>query len=385
MTAEGPCRLLVLQNTPFCPVACSYCYLPDRTDRRRMSAALLDRIGAEVLTRDVCVAAPAVVWHAGEPLALPASWYDEAIGRLLAAADPAVSPCWGLQTSGVGLDERWLSLIRRHRIGVGVSLDGPADLHDRARVTRGGKGTHALALRAVRRLQDVDLPFHVITVLTRPHLAQPDRLFDFYLETGIRRVCFNVEEIEGVNRTSSLDFPGVEQAFRAFLQRFLARWAASPGLLWVREIEEAIALIAGSGSPFVNEQAEPLAALSIAVSGEVASFSPELLGLSSERHGTFAFGNLLGEPFAVIAARIRHSAVAAEIASGVAACRAECGHFPVCGGGAPVNKLAEHGRFDATETLFCRLTRKVLFDVVLEAVERGLSVAICPRESVAGP
>lgn len=265
-------------------------------------------------------------------MALPASWYDEAIGRVLAAADPAVSPCWGLQTSGVGLNERWLSLIRRHRIGVGVSLDGPADLHDRARVTSGGKGTHALALRAVRRLQDADLPFHVITVLTRPHLAQPDRLFDFHVETGIRRVCFNVEEIEGVNRTSSLDFPGVEQAFRAFLQRFLARWAASPGLLWVREIEEAIALIAGTGSPFVNEQAEPLAAPSIAVSGEVASFSPELLGLSSERHGTFGFGNLLGEPFAVIAARIRHSAVAAEIASGVAACRKECGYFPVCDG-----------------------------------------------------
>lgn len=51
MTAEGPRRLLVLQSTPFCPIACSSCYLPDHTDRRRMSAALLDRIGAEVLTR----------------------------------------------------------------------------------------------------------------------------------------------------------------------------------------------------------------------------------------------------------------------------------------------------------------------------------------------
>lgn len=366
------CRLVVLQSTPFCPFECSYCYLPDRDDRRCMSERVLSAVAEQILHPQWADPVPSVVWHAGEPLALRADWYDAAMSLIGSRTFPTVSPRWGLQTSGIGLDDAWLALLRRWNIGIGLSLDGPADLHDATRRTRGGKGTFGAAMRAVGRLREAEIPFHVITVLTRAHLGEADRLFDFYLEAGIRRVCFNVEEVEGAHRASSLAFAGVERAYRAFLERFLERWSACPDRIWVREFAEAIALLATDERDGFNEQTEPLAALSVAVDGGVSSFSPELLGLASDRHGSFVFGNLLEEPFAVIAERIRSSEIAREIASGVAACRASCSYFPLCGGGAPVNKLAEHGRLDATETLFCRLTRKVLFDVVLDALERGL-------------
>jgi uncharacterized protein len=50
----------------------------------------------------------------------------------------------------------------------------------------------------------------------------------------------------------------------------------------------------------------------------------------------------------------------------------------MCGGGAPVNKYFENGSFVSTETLFCRLNRKVLLDVVLDKLERGASPAVAP-------
>jgi uncharacterized protein len=75
-------RLLVLQPTPFCNIDCSYCYLPDRNDRSRMSLATV-RLAARRLREDGLLGDElTVVWHAGEPLVLPPAWYEEAFAVL---------------------------------------------------------------------------------------------------------------------------------------------------------------------------------------------------------------------------------------------------------------------------------------------------------------
>jgi uncharacterized protein len=51
-------------------------------------------------------------------------------------------------------------------------------------------------------------------------------------------------------------------------------------------------------------------------------------------------------------------------------CRESCEYFSVCGGGEPVNKLAENGTFISTETTYCRLTKMRATDLVLDALER---------------
>jgi uncharacterized protein len=63
------------------------------------------------------------------------------------------------------------------------------------------------------------------------------------------------------------------------------------------------------------------------------------------------------------------STINSEIRRGVAACERSCRYFRWCGGGAPVNKLFETGRFDATETMHCRLTRQVVLDEVIACIE----------------
>jgi uncharacterized protein len=59
-----------------------------------------------------------------------------------------------------------------------------------------------------------------------------------------------------------------------------------------------------------------------------------------------------------------------DIAAGVALCRDVCEYFSVCGGGEPVNKLAETGSFVSTETTYCRMTKMRATDLVLDALER---------------
>ena len=62
--------------------------------------------------------------------------------------------------------------------------------------------------------------------------------------------------------------------------------------------------------------------------------------------------------------------MAADVAAGVARCRESCSYFGLCGGGAPSNKYFENGSFDSTETLFCRLHRQALAEVVLSKMQR---------------
>src|ERR1700674_5339968 len=94
----GAARLLMLQSTAFCNIDGSYCYLPARSDRRRMS---LETLAAAVafVTRDG-LAGPdtTVVWHAGEPLAVPVLWYREATA-VLVAGWPDGRPQQSLQTN----------------------------------------------------------------------------------------------------------------------------------------------------------------------------------------------------------------------------------------------------------------------------------------------
>jgi uncharacterized protein len=63
-------------------------------------------------------------------------------------------------------------------------------------------------------------------------------------------------------------------------------------------------------------------------------------------------------------------AMSRDIAAGVAACRENCEYFSVCGGGAPINKLAENGSFTGTRTSFCSLTHMVPVDLILDAFDR---------------
>jgi len=362
--------LLVLQPTPYCNLDCSYCYLRHRDDRSRMSDETLRAVARNILAPLPPGARPTIVWHGGEPMTLPPGWYRDAFALLQRESGDARLD-HAFQTNAVAVTEAWIDLWRDWAVSVGVSLDGPADLHDARRRTRAGTGSHALTMRGIARLQRAGLPFHVITVLSAESLTRPDDLYDFYASHGLRNVAFNVEEEEGQPGGSSLR-PGADtpRAYRAFLDRFQDRAEADPLPMRCREIEGVHDLLARPHPDRArNGQVRPLDIVSIAADGGMSTFSPELLGMRAPHYNDFIFGNVReGGPETMLGHPAFRRA-AAEIARGVAACAAECAYFEVCGGGAPANKYFELGSFEGTETLYCRLTRQETLESVLSAME----------------
>lgn len=365
----GRLTLLVLQPTSFCNLACSYCYLPHRDRRHAMSDETLDAISRNVIASRRAAPRLTVVWHGGEPMTLPPQWYENAFRRLAAGAPGRILD-HAFQTNAIGVDDAWIALWRRHAVRVGVSLDGPRDLHDANRVTRRGRGSFDLAMRGIGRLQAAGHPFHVICVLTARSLADPDRLLDFFLANELRDVCFNVEEEEGAHARSSLRKAHAEELYRAFLSRIAERIAAGEGPFACREIDGVRALLhAPKAVRGFNPQVNALEIVSVGVDGTLSTFSPELLGVTAPEYGDFAFGNVATDgPDDML----RHPAfLKAEraIDEGVAACRRSCAYFDVCGGGAPANKYFELGTLSGAETLYCRLTRKATLEATLGALE----------------
>jgi uncharacterized protein len=285
------------------------------------------------------------------------------------------------QTNGLLIDEAWARFLARRKARVGISIDGPAELHDAYRRTRRGQGTHRGAMRGLRRLQVQGVACHVITVLTERALDMPEELFNFYIANGVKEVGFNIEEIEGAHASSSLAGDEMEARFRGFIKRFFDLVWKSPRVLKVRELESMLGMLL-LNEPVVDEQNVPFAIVSVSVEGAVSTFSPELLGARHRRFNSFAFGRLGSHLLSDIANEPMFLAINNEIQAGVRSCERNCRYFRWCGGGAPANKLFETRRFDAVETMHCRLTRQAILDDVLERLESGVRQIATSQEGI---
>lgn len=363
-------RLLVLQSTPFCNIDCTYCYLPHRSSRKALPLDRAAQLFPRLLRLPTIRGHVSVVWHAGEPMARPIGYYEGLLGIVREATPPGLAVTQAFQTNGTLITPAWCRFIRANGIGMGVSLDGPQAIHDANRRRRDGSGTFEATMRGIRLLQAEGIPFHVITVLTAASLRAPDAMFDFFLDSGIRQVCFNIEEQEGTHTHTSLaGRPDAVALYRAFLRRFAERDLAAGWPIGVREVDAAFAAVRAAGvHAFASDEAVPFEIISVDTEGNLSTFSPELLSQTHPRYGGFAFGNLLDDDFEVIAGRVLSSPLARDIAAGIERCRRECTYFALCGGGTPSNKIFENGTADSTETLYCRVHRATI-DFALELLE----------------
>jgi uncharacterized protein len=302
---------------------------------------------------------------------VPLDFYKDAVALLQKHNRAGVPVHHTFQTNATLLDAAWCDFIRRHDVHVGVSVDGPAFLHDRHRHTRQGKGTLDRVLQGIHLLHDNGIPFYVITVVTADALNHPDELFDFYQEHRIDQVAFNIEEIEGPHQASSLSGREMSERFRRFFARFLDLALSAQPPIVVREFETSVGAIRGVRyEPGARTQEnKPWAIVNVDCDGNFSTYSPELLGIPAKQYGSFTLGNVAHDRLEDVCRTERYLTQEADVGAGVEMCRQTCPYFAFCGGGPPANKFFENGTFASTETLLCRLHKKVCIDVSLARLE----------------
>jgi uncharacterized protein len=371
LSAAPTINIVVVQPTPFCNINCSYCYLPQRSDKSVMQQTTVRALFEQVFSSGWANEELTVIWHAGEPLVVAPAFYESAFQTIAELCPKTVRVRHSMQTNGLLLSTEWCDLFKRWHVGVGVSIDGPRRLNDAHRLTRTGKSTFDQALAGLRLLRRESVPFHVISVLSQAGMDAPQELLDFYLAEGIEDVCFNVEESEGAHTSDLLIGDDPQHRFRVFLNTFWRLARQGDKIRFIREIDGMLPRVFRPEADGVrNVQVEPFSMLNVDCTGNVSTFSPELLGLKNATYNDFVIGNINMSSLEDMRRGAAMAAMTRDIAAGVELCRSSCEYFSVCGGGAPVNKLFENGSFNSSRTSFCDLTQKVPIDLILGAFSR---------------
>jgi len=374
---SGPISLLIIQGTPFCNIDCKYCYLPDRTNKNRLSISTFKQIITRIFESDLVRQDFTIVWHAGEPLVMPLQFYQEATNIIKEYNTSRFKVKQNFQTNGILLTEEWCEFLKENtNVQISLSIDGPEHIHNFQRVNRKGDGTFASVMRAVNLLKSHEITFSVISVITDYTLNFADEYYDFFKELNPVVLGANVEEIENNNFSSSLYSKNTTMdRYKEFLSNLYNLYVRDDRSLRIREFQQIENFILRS-NVFKNrlgQQTTPYRIVSVDLHGNYSTLSPELLSMKSIHYGDFIFGNVFNLSFADALKTEKFNRLYNDVLTGMVNCKNSCKYYNVCGGGVPSNKYSEKQSFMVTETNHCKFKYQAPFEIILKKLEEEMS------------
>ena len=263
-------HILAKPTGAICNLACSYCFFLDKEllyegDRFRMSEQVLETYITSLIamhrTPEVTVA-----WQGGEPTLMGIPFYRKAIELERRTAKPGMSFLNTIQTNGTLLTDEWCEFLAENDFLVGISIDGPRELHDAYRVDKRGEGTFDDVVRGLRLLQKHGVEYNVLTTVNRLNSRFPLEVYRFLRDdTGATWMQFIpvVERVDELGRPADLrgshasDRSVLPEDFGAFLTTIFDEWVRRDvGTVFVQTFEAAARKWAGmeqSGMCVFNE------------------------------------------------------------------------------------------------------------------------------------
>jgi uncharacterized protein len=188
-------HVLAKPTGAICNLDCKYCFFLSKEmlypgDRFRMADDLLEIYLRQLLESqrgpDVSVA-----WQGGEPTLMGLDFFRRAMQYVEKHRRPGHVIEHTIQTNGTELTAEWCELFREHKFLVGLSLDGPREMHDVYRVDKGGRPTFDKVLRAARLMQAHRVEFNVLTTVHAGNADHPLEVYRFLRdEVGTKYIQF---------------------------------------------------------------------------------------------------------------------------------------------------------------------------------------------------
>jgi uncharacterized protein len=181
---------LIIKGTRLCNLRCTYCHDWRQGPDQTMKFAILARMTASVLgdpTHDKV----SFIWHGGETTILPISFYEKAMLLQHRFRRPGQEIQNMLQTNGTRITREWAQFFRENDIGIGISIDGPPEIHNQYRIYADGRGSWDAVVQGIRLLDEFEIPYSVLMVIDEGAIAMgARRIFEFLVGQGIKRFGF---------------------------------------------------------------------------------------------------------------------------------------------------------------------------------------------------
>ncbi len=346
---------------PVCNLNCEYCFYLEKQalfgagTHYRMSDGVLSAFISNYITSQPT---PVVefVWQGGEPTLLGVDFFKRVV-ELQKTFSGTRTVTNSLQTNGTLLTDEWCAFLKQNNFMVGISLDGPQEVHDTYRRDRKGRGTHAQVMRGLKLLQKHKLPYNVLACVARETARKPLDVYRFLRNEGVDFIQFTpVVERTGdtSGSTHGLRLAGpaslkteetrakvtswsvLPDEYGDFLVAIYEEWVRNDvGRVFVMNFEWALNAWMGNPSPVCVHAVQCGRSLVLEHNGDVYACDhcvfPE-----------YRLGNVLTDTLSHLAERSRQAGFGVSKESSIPGWCRECAVLAACRGGCPKH------RFDTT-------------------------------------
>ncbi len=230
-----------------CNLRCSYCYYLDKREiyPQEKTFIMPDHILERFIAQNIEASADNTInfsWHGGEPLLAGIGFFRKAIEMQKKYMPAGRSILNGVQTNGTLIDSKWCSFFSENGFSIGISIDGPAGMHDTNRITGNGNKTSDKVLRGYEMLRNHNIPTEILCVVNSGNVRQPLVVYNFFKHLGARYITFLplVNRLAGsVMGVTPDSVPSLD--FGVFLSKIFDEWVEKDiGRISIQVFEEMI-------------------------------------------------------------------------------------------------------------------------------------------------
>jgi uncharacterized protein len=195
-TAPASFHVLAKPSGPICNLDCSYCFYLSKErlypgSRFRMAETMLEAYIRQLIEAHHRAPEVTVAWQGGEPTMMGLDFFRRSIELEQKYAGPGQRIVNTIQTNGTLVDDAFAAFFREHGFLVGLSIDGPAELHDAYRVDKGGRPTFQRVMEGLRALQRHGVEWNALTTIHHANEAHGLAVYRFLRdEAGARFIQF---------------------------------------------------------------------------------------------------------------------------------------------------------------------------------------------------
>lgn len=240
--------VMIKPASGLCQMACDYCFYADLLVLGAPTNRFMTRATArQLIARAKETGAKRVhfAFQGGEPLLWGQEHFDDFFEDV---RQSGLQADFAVQTNGLAIDDAYCKLFAQYDVLVGLSVDGDAVLHDAARKTPDGKGTHERVMDAAAMLKRHDVRYNLVSVITARTAGHPTQLYRFYKRIGAQHVQL-IPCLPPLEQGCGAEYVPSAEALGKFYVAFYRLWredfkAGKPPFT-VREFDRALHVLRG--------------------------------------------------------------------------------------------------------------------------------------------
>lgn len=325
---------LIVKATRLCNLRCHYCHDwrvgKDQTMPFDVLARLIHKTLQAPEHRKVTF-----IWHGGETTLLPIEFYEKALLLQHRFRRPGQQIENLIQTNATRLSDEWVTFLRKREFGVGVSIDGPPQIHNQTRIYAGGRESWDDVYEGILKLRQYEIPHSVLMVIGEPALALGAKpIFEFMVNHGIKKFGLlaskPTNQPDAARNTPTSHYVNPTRMNRFLMEMYDIWQAHDDPEVTIRELDVlAMRMRGGEGRPCTLVGGCLGHFFLVEPNGDVAHCD---LFLGDP---AYTLGNIVTDDFATIRRGDAMRALQADNQMRLAQMSANCPEFNVCNGWCP--------------------------------------------------